>query len=646
MKSWMTIWKNLKLLMRSKTSAIVILLAPLLIVLIIAAGFTETDTSLDVGVYYEERTQLTDRFVANLNLTQNVLVYSNTESCITDVEASVVLACIVFPPDFAIGSEGQEITFFVDESRMNLVHRMIAGLSTSLRGEQSEISQEIAQELLGLIEKTYLDTQSQNENLQEALSKLDTISSDIISGKSDLEGVSTNINFLDTVDIESDAANLRSKYDELLNRASLLTSRSNDLLDDLNSSSVDTSSFESALTNMESTLQQQDNSSSSFSDLISAIGDISNEFTRLEIALGEVDSFRDNFGSTLLEVEGLIENTKSDLQEVIDLNNELITIIESLEYTDSRTIAEPVRSVIQTVTSDMDRVTYSFPYLLMLVIMFVGIMLSSNLVFMEKDSRAFFRNYTTPTRFIFFTAMTYLTSMIVIVLQLAVIIGVAYFTLNIPLLNNIGVNLFLLFMSTSLFILLGMLIGYAFKTSEAITMGNITLGSIFLFLSNLILPLETLSPLIKNLSYFNPYVLFSESLRSSLLFSASMASMFDEILLMLLYTLAVFMLIVLVIRISNSSYFENLKYKKLAKKVKSPEDHYLHIEGQSIKGIGDLIKYLEPLEANEFRKLVKQKTIYHWIKSSLAQKRLAKKLRKTKDKRKYIAILKDFKEKL
>ncbi len=316
----------------------------------------------------------------------------------------------------------------------------------------------------------------------------------------------------------------------------------------------------------------------------------------------------------------------------------MVERIDQLQFRDAGRIAQPVGTNIEPITSDMTRLTYSFPYLLMLVIMLVGIMLSSTLVFMEKDSKAYFRNFTTPTKNIFFTTVTFLTSAFVILLQVLIILLVAYFFLNVPVLDNLDVTLTIILLASVVFIMLGIFIGHLFNTSEAITMANIALGSIFIFLSNLILPVETLSDSIQIIASYNPYVILSESLRSSLLFSTGYDSLIPELLTIIVYSIVLLLLILIMLKIAGSKYIYDLRHKKHRQAKKKNKE--LELGGKKVKNIAELIEAMEGMSDEEYNKVVKKDNVVsEWLKNDMGKNYLSRRIKK-KDRKKALLILK------
>ncbi|MFT4311240.1 MAG: ABC transporter permease [Candidatus Woesearchaeota archaeon] len=626
MKSITTILKNIKLLFRSKASALVVLLAPLLIVLIVGVSFVDSDTKLNVGVVGAEF-DLGERLVVSLEKDNNIIDFDSLDDCVRGITEGFLVSCVLIPAESDFGSN-VTVSFFVDESRMNLVYRIISSVSSSIGAEQMDISQELTQDILSVLDVSYDYIVSLDSDLDLVISSISSVVSDVGS----VQGVSSNVNTsssgISVSGLSSDLSSLRSSYSNIRSRASDLVDESYDILS-LISDGPEKDDFESEVSSFDSFLNSSSgNRIDDFDELSDRISQISSSFNTLRSRLDQAGSSFDEISKSLDGVESSLSSISSDIDDIKDANSDLIALIEELEYTSAETISRPFSTRIETVTANQNSLVYAFPYLLGLVVMLVGIMLSSTLVFIEKDSKAHFRNFTTPTKSFFFLFMTYLTAMIIIFVQIAVILGFAYFLLDVPVLDNLDVSILVLFVGVSIFVFIGMLIGKIFSTSEAITMTNIATGSIFLFLSNLVLPLETLPENIRGIVDFNPYVTVSESLRQALLFDSTFLEMQIQLAIMGIYSL------VLIVFISILTKFSSIR-------IKAKKESVVLINGERVFvfNLEDLISKIEALSENDFDRAVKSNDVFRsWLFNN-KYKRLSRKI-KGKNKEDTLNILK------
>ena len=114
--------KNLKLLMRAKRSAFIVIVGPLLVMLLVGLAFNNSSTySITTGVYSSSFSNTSTVFVDEMAKKFNTIKYDNFDKCVNDVKQRFTHACIVFPPDMVIKNGAtNEIKFYLDESNINL----------------------------------------------------------------------------------------------------------------------------------------------------------------------------------------------------------------------------------------------------------------------------------------------------------------------------------------------------------------------------------------------------------------------------------------------------------------------------------------------------------------------------------------------
>ena len=170
-----------------------------------------------------------------------------------------------------------------------------------------------------------------------------------------------------------------------------------------------------------------------------------------------------------------------------------------------------------------------------LVIMFVSLLLSSTIVIREKRTRAYFRNFITPTNNFTFIMGTFMTILVILVVQLLIVFGQGLFVQKLQIASSVFNVLFILFITATTFILFGMFIGQAFQSEETVTLASMSTAALFLFISNTIFPIETIPVQLKWLALFNPFVIADSLLKKLLLFNASLGSLLTELYLLIAY---------------------------------------------------------------------------------------------------------------
>ena len=206
------------------------------------------------------------------------------------------------------------------------------------------------------------------------------------------------------------------------------------------------------------------------------------------------------------------------------------------------TISSPLITKIERVKKESTYLNYLFPAILILVVMFSSLLLGTNLVMMEKNSSAFLRNYFIPVRRITFITATYLTNLILILIEIAIILGISLFFLD-NAINVLPQIALILFLTASVFTFLGMALGYLFTSEETGTLASISLGSLLLFFSGIVLPLEGLSRTMKEIALLNPFVIAEKLIREVFFFNTSLMDVWLDLLLLLSYGIVLFLII-------------------------------------------------------------------------------------------------------
>jgi ABC-type polysaccharide/polyol phosphate export permease len=283
--------------------------------------------------------------------------------------------------------------------------------------------------------------------------------------------------------------------------------------------------------------------------------------------------------------------------------------------------------------------------------MFVALFLSSTLSVFEKNSKAQFRNFITPTKPRLFVFALFFTGFIILVVQAMIILFAADYFLDVHAFTNtlpvvlIVVSFIIFFIST------GMFIGRFFSTHEGAVMASIILSSIFLFASNLVVPLESLAPSLSNVIKYNPYIISSELLRKALLFDLTIRDALPKISVLLGLTV-IFLIIIL---ISNSRHKK--KYIPSVQKSTIPEkepfqstgfgaDHSKHdavfdFRGKKASNKEELLDLVSSMTRAEYEDNVNshENKIVDWVFEGLKDKKLASQLRKASSREELIRML-------
>jgi ABC-type multidrug transport system permease subunit len=521
-KLFKIIKKNFKLLIRSKSSALIIILGPLLVIFLVGIAFDNVNKfTLNIGTYSEGYSELTESFTTKLEQNNfQVQKIDSEQECINMIKQGKLNTCIVYPKDLKVESDKvNEIIFHVDNSKINLVWMVLETISGKLEERSSELSLDLTQNLLEKISLT-------KEELTKTKPAVENLKAENQQMLADLESSESK-----TIDLNNNIFEIKST---LLEKVGFIESKVSETQKQINDSDNITSSDKSSLTtklaeistylyNIRGKLEDQSNVS------VSKMTSIINLLDTIQV---NINSIKTNAASA-----------SSRINEIQNSFDTIFSAISTIQITDAAKIVNPITTRIKPVTTEKSQLNFLFPSLVTLVIMFISILLSNTLVMMEKHSPAYFRNFITPTRDITFILATYLTNLFLVFIQLTIILIISAGFFKAQILSSIPATILIIFISITFFTFIGMLIGYLFDSEETSTLAAISIGSIFLFLSNVILPIETMPSYVQQIAKFNPFVLGESLLRKAVIFKADFLSLSNELIILAAYSLVLLLII-------------------------------------------------------------------------------------------------------
>jgi ABC-type multidrug transport system permease subunit len=479
--------KDYKLLLRAKSSAVIAVLGPLILVFLVGMGFnTSSLTGLQLGVYSDSYSDFSNSLIDILDDRFSVIKAENEEECINGVRVGEHHVCAIFPSDLNVNSQ-EEINFYVDYSRINLVYSVIDILSGEIGKKTEELSLQYSQALIERINLVEEELGGKESVLSSLTSNSGQIESKVLTISENLNNLNLNFTGKNTTDLKDAVSDAEAEHNISLSSIKTEVNHLEDFIDDLiEKASAARSSREAILTDIDIIQKMVTQNSDNLKTLDSSIANI-------------------------------------------------LSSVRSLEIKSAETVATPIKTSVKPVTSEKTNLNYLFPIMIVLVVMFISILLASSVTIREKTSNAYFRNFITPTNEFTHLFGSFLTNLSLVLIELVIIFGIAMIFFKAELLSVLGNAAIVLFLMAMMFILLGMLVGYIFKSTETSNLASISLVSILLFFSNTILPLENLPLSIKNIVMLNPFVVSEALLKRVMLFGSSLNTEIYYILIIVIY---------------------------------------------------------------------------------------------------------------
>ena len=538
------------MLIRAKGSALIVVFAPLLLILILGLSFNNSSKyGINIGVYAPVFNDEINGFINTLQEEEfKITKYdSSLDTCIDDIKSGIVHTCLTIPDSFKMEDNSQkEITFYVDPSKLNLVWMIQETLQNKLSLKSQEISQAIALDMLTRMidAKSKIGTEKAaltgvKEDNQAGVSTADVSRSRLLA--LDLATPTTVYNF--TI-VSAFQGNITSS----LSSGQARITHAKGIVDNSSLSGEDKSAIKSALNSVSNRLSGINNlvngttNPASYTAVMALINNMQTDLNSTTAKLTAASTQVTTTSQNLADLKSSLKEGLESLQNIETVLGEVQTNLEAQKVTDAKTASSPLSIKIEKVAAPNTYLNYLFPALIILVCMFSSLLLGTTLVMLERTSPAYVRNFFLPIRKVTFVLATYLTNLVLILIQVIVILGLALIFLKSGYESYLLVAL-ILFLACSVFTFLGMALGYLFNSDETAILASISLGTLLLFLSGVILPLESVSPMLRDVMHFNPFVLSEKLVREVFIFSAPIQNIWMDLLLLFGYVLVLFLLI-------------------------------------------------------------------------------------------------------
>ncbi len=626
--------KNFKLLLRSKTSALIIFIGPLLLVSLLGMAFSHSSTFvLTASTYSPSYSDLSESLVTKMkNQNFRVLRQDSLENCISSVKRSESQACILFPPGMKLGADKtNKVTFYVDYGQIDLVWLILDVMEARVSERNTEITKDLTKDLLDRLWYVKDRTNTGKGKLDFLKQSVDEIK-DVASGaKLGVKGIDLNVSFDANID------DSEKKADEILLLVGDVETDVQEAFNEISASSNTISSAASSLRseagndttmleNLDKINEELDKIDTKLSDLrtgtdnnnvdmTTKVGDIKKSLSSVKTSFEDAKQKVENMKKQKDQVVPRFNNLTTDIENLLisidgvdQLLDQILLKIDALQITSPDKIVNPITTEIKPISIQRTHYNNLFPGLLVIIIMITGILLGTTLVSVEKKSKAFFRNNIVPTSYFTFSLATYFTALSALFIQLLIFISVSAFFFETEVLTSLSVVALIIFLASTVFIVVGMFMGFLFRTEATATLASITLGSLFMLFSNLVIPLEALSEWMKQAVQWNPFVIAESALRQSLLFNLPLAKMAMNLGVLAGYAVGIFLLLVILqgalrrlafIHFRKTHEPQMVKEKKAAKKlvpdiskvenpanellIKSPEEAEAEISGKQEK---------------------------------------------------------------
>lgn len=239
------ILKNLRRLMYSKVSALIVLLGPLLLMLIIGVAFNSSGLfGIKIGVYADQYTNVSNQIIEGITARDfSVAKMDNLENCVDSVKQGSNHLCMVF----GNASKGQKkVQFHVDYSKLNLVYTLLNMLSYELQDQNMQISMGLTQDLLNTLKQTSSTIQENSDIISELKTNAQDMGYKVTNIQENVEGIEMGVD-LSSVDTQQAKTDLKQTQTEMKSSRNSMINKINKYESELNSVSDDAQSLSESL---------------------------------------------------------------------------------------------------------------------------------------------------------------------------------------------------------------------------------------------------------------------------------------------------------------------------------------------------------------------------------------------------------------
>ncbi|MEM4282183.1 MAG: ABC transporter permease [Candidatus Woesearchaeota archaeon] len=541
--------KNLLLLVRARASASIVVFGPMLVIFVAGLAFDNIGTyNVRVGVYSAHFNELSESFVQTLSKnSMKISRFDSENSCVDAVRGGALHTCIVFSPDFTLGKDAaNELSFHIDPSKINLVWVILESLSSAVAERTRELSLNLTSVAIRAIEITdnelsgkkpvVIQLATENEEVSQKASEIRER-----LGRLDL-GINKSAFGIEVMskrqeDIQNHLEELKAISNELVGSVAERLNRAKDLVESSELNSTIKENITEALARARNSLSSfvstinltMNATTTSFAEVNASLQNLVYHVETTANKLQAVEETRNRVFATLEAAKAELDSSLLGIASIQNSLNKISSILSMVQIREPEKIVQPITTVIKPVVAQKTYLNYIFPILVILILMFTALLLAPTLILLEKKSAAFFRNFMAPTPGVVHLGSVFISSGIILILQLAVLLGIAAIGFKAQITTNIVATAIILFILLILFITLGMILGYLFNSEETAMLAAIALGSVFLFLSDIIIPIETMPPAIEGMAKLNPLILGGLALRRAIIFGATLQELWKEV---------------------------------------------------------------------------------------------------------------------
>ena len=550
--------KNCKVLINNKLSFSILFIGPIILLALMSSiYFNENSYSFNVGIIDNNNGVISTTITQELEKNGfRVINYQSNKICNNKLQEGSLKACILIPD-----TNSSNVEVSIDNTNSHVKEILQNILSNTLNAGIYEISSQNIEQLLTIFSK--LEKQLENTTKINSITYKKLLLIEDLLKQIEISLIKAD----DTLDIEeleveqlNDLAKqIKNRKQDYINQTlpyiNDASSKTNNLSSKIRDSNLGSNEKEELLNlseDVEDQLEEIERKTNSYQGTTYYMNKINEDLDEL---VDELNTTQNKLQSSLNSQKQLIENSSKNIntikQDTKQNNNSINkTLNESYAYTlrNSQELLRPYQFEINDAFDTQNKtLASSFPNIFSSIIVILSLFLGAILGFRENNSPSKIRTILSSLSSFSLLMSQIISIVLLLFFQLAIILTLFYLIfLNASYFELVKL-LLLLIPFITLFVSIGIIIGYSVKSQLSLFITSLGIVFLFFLTSGKFLPLELLNRfIIKIIEFSNPYMAMENIVRKIVLFSAPPQQMILE-LGVFMGSLALFFIIALII---------------------------------------------------------------------------------------------------
>jgi hypothetical protein len=519
---------NIKTVIRNWIYLVILIICPIILIAVAGVMLKSVDfKNIPVGIVESNATYQLDKSFFN-----HVRIYPSLDSCFADISASQIGMCIYSYE----GDEKHNVDVYIDNRKRIVEYyakQIVLEKFSAERFYFFEQSAKDVEQRLNLFSSSinsskkelynaYYELDEQEKKLGEYQKNLTIMRRDFNEVYSSLKEVQPQIEALKQ-DLNSDPNSVSGNLSVIKQRRAEIESNMGTLKYYLKSrlSPTDYTYVETMLDDALNDLKDMEASLEEINESYSD-PDLKKAVNNLDSAIDQMDSIKSTLDQLDIDLQDSIVRTRESKERIHlliqNINEEEMQIGELSDKLGEKGVFIQFRSPFEKMSDDP--ILISFPLLIAIIATFTSMVLSNLFILKQTGQRSYLRETLSPAWDLSFLISAYLTNLFFIFVQVITLLIIGFFLFHTAFFNSLSIVIFAIFLAVSVFILIGMIIGYLVKNQNLSILLSVFLVILFFVFSDILAPTALTSPIIQFFINLNPFVILNNILFDAILINS------------------------------------------------------------------------------------------------------------------------------